>query len=228
MGRAAATDAAQLIATGRRVIGIEAAALAELAETLPDGVRRGGGADAGGARAGDRLGHGQVGAHGAQGRGDAGLDRHAGALRAPGRGKPRRSRDDHRRGRGAAAVELGRDARARRSHRLYPAVRDPADRGGGEGGLHAAARVGHRAGAAAGARGVLRRAGADHLDDDDAGARRRAGGGADGASRVHAGGLRRAASGRPARGAAGEGGRPDARGRRDAADRRRRRRWPRR
>ena len=38
MGTAAqASDAAKLIATGRRVIGIEAAALAQLAETLPAG-----------------------------------------------------------------------------------------------------------------------------------------------------------------------------------------------
>ena len=49
-----------------------------------------------GARPGDRLGHGQVGARGAQDRSDAGLDRDAGALRASGRGEPRRPRDDHR------------------------------------------------------------------------------------------------------------------------------------
>jgi arabinose-5-phosphate isomerase len=37
MGRAAAPDTGQLVATGRRVIGVEAAALADLAARLPDG-----------------------------------------------------------------------------------------------------------------------------------------------------------------------------------------------
>ena len=63
--------------------------------------------DARRARAGDRLGHGQVRPRRAQDRRDAGLDRHAGALRPSGRGEPRRPRHDHRRGRGAALSNSG-------------------------------------------------------------------------------------------------------------------------
>ena len=63
--------------------------------------------------------------------------------------------------------------------------------------LIGASDVGDRAAGRAG--GLLGRAGADDLDDDDAGAGRRAGGGADGGAGVHAGGVPRPASGRPAR-----------------------------
>ena len=71
--------------------------------------------------------------------------------------------------------------------------------------------VRYRAGAARRAGGLRGGARADDLHHHDARARRRAGGGADGASRLHARGLRRAASRRPARLAARQGRRPDAR-----------------
>ena len=68
----------------------------------------------------------------------------------------------------------------------------------------------------------------DHLDDDDDGARRRARGGADGAPALHARGLPRLPPRRAARGAARQGLRPHAPRRGDAADHARHRRWARR
>ena len=94
--------------------------------------------------------------------------------------------------------------------------------------LDAAPPVRHRHRAAAGARGLLGRPRAHHLDDDDPRARRRARRRADGAPRLHPRGLPRPAPGRPARRAAGDGRRPDARRRGDAADHARTRRCPRR
>ena len=128
----------------RRVIGIEAAGARRRSRLARAELRARGRDHAGGARAGDRLGHGQVRPRRAQDRGDARLDRHAGALRPSRRGEPRRPRDDHRRRCRPAALQLRRDAGARRPHRLHPALRHPADRRRARAREHAPAPVGRR------------------------------------------------------------------------------------
>ena len=57
------------------------------------------------------TGMGKSGHIATQDRRDPGLHRHAGVLRAPGRSQPRRPGHDHRRRRGAGAVQLRRDRR---------------------------------------------------------------------------------------------------------------------
>ena len=81
-----------------------------------------------GARPADRHRHRQERPCRAQDRRDPGLDRHAGAVRPCGRGQPRRSRHDRRRGRDPRLVEFRRERRTGRHHRLFAPLRDPADR----------------------------------------------------------------------------------------------------
>ena len=72
------------------------------------------------------------------------------------------------------AVEFRRDRRARRHHRLFAALRHPADRDHRRRAVDARRGRRHRAAAAGRRRGLPDGARADHLDDDDDGARRRA------------------------------------------------------
>ena len=77
MPAAAAPDPDQLIATGRRVVGIEADGLARLAAALGPSFAAAVRADARRPRPGDRLRHGQVRPRRPQDRRDPRLDRHA-------------------------------------------------------------------------------------------------------------------------------------------------------
>ena len=145
------------------------------------------------------------------------LDRHAGALRASGRGQPRRSRHDHRDRSGARPVELGRDAGARRHRGLHPARLDPAAGDRRPRRQHARRHRRPRAGPAAPRRGLPDGPGADHLDHRDPGARRRAGDRPARAPRLRHAGVQRAASGRQPRQEADPGRAADASRRRAAA-----------
>ncbi len=122
---------------------------------------------------GDRHRHGQVGPRRPQDRGNVGLDRHAGLLRASGRSEPRRSRHDHDRRRHHGAVLVGRDRRAQGPDRLLAALPHRAHRGDRASIEHARQVRRGGAGAARGARGLPAQSGADHVVADAACARRR-------------------------------------------------------
>ena len=106
---------------------------------------------------------------------------------------------------GARAVELGRDAGARRHRRLHPARLDPAARDRRPVRQHARRHRRPRAGAAAPRRGLPDGPGADHLDHGDPGARRRARDRPARAPRLRHAGVQRAAPGRQPRQEAGPG-----------------------
>ncbi len=110
----------------------------------------------------------------AQDRRNPGLDRHPGAVCPRGRGEPRRSRHDRRRGCDPGAVEFRRDDGVCRRHRLFAALRHPADRGHLGRGLDARRGSRHGSAAAARRRGLPDGPRADNLDDGDDGAGRRA------------------------------------------------------
>ena len=150
-------------------------ARAALAGALDGAFRRGARSVRRGARPADRHRHRQERPCRAQDRRDPGLDRHAGAVRPPRRGEPRRSRHDRRRRRDPRAVEFRRERRTRRHHRLFAPLRDPADRDHRRPRLDPRRGGRCRAAAAARRRGLPDGPGADDLDDDDDGARRRAG-----------------------------------------------------
>ena len=212
-------DPAQLIATGRRVIGIEAAALAELGAGLGPGF----------AEAAARM----LAARGrviVSGMGKSGHVARKIAATLASTGTPALFVHPAEASHGDLGMITGDDVVLLLSNSgETPELADliaytrrfaiPLIGVAGKAGLDAPppVRRGDRAAGRAG--GLLGRAGADHLDDDDAGARRRARGGADGAPGVQPRGLPRPAPGRPARGAARQGRRPDAWRRGDAADR---------
>ena len=120
------TPASTALAAGRRVLRIEAEALAALAEALDERFERCVEQLAADPRPGRGHRHGQERPRRAQDRRDLRLDRHAFTLRSSGRGQSWRSRHDHRGRRRAGPVQFRRDPGARRHRGPQPALRDPA------------------------------------------------------------------------------------------------------
>ena len=135
----------------------------------------------------------------AQDRGDAGLHRHAGLLRARRRSQPWRSRHDHAGRRHHRAVVVRRAAGDEEPRQLFQPLRDSDDRGHLQRRLLARRGRAHRAGTAEGARGLSAQSGADHLVADAGRDRRRARHRAARGPRLHRAGIRQFPSRRQAR-----------------------------